>query len=135
MTYKTREEVQSFLDSEFPKSDIVIESLGNNKSVLRKIVNSEDFRPGKTISGPTLMALADAAIYMAIIGENISQHAVTTQLSINFLRKPNGNKDIIAKCELLKIGKSLVMGEVKMFSQGEADVIAHATATYSIPAR
>jgi uncharacterized protein (TIGR00369 family) len=58
--------------------------------------------------------------------------AVTTNLNINFLRKP-GRGDLIADAKLLKVGKRLVVGEVAIYSDGEGDPVAHVTSTYSIP--
>jgi uncharacterized protein (TIGR00369 family) len=94
----------------------------------------EDFlRPGGTISGPILMGLADLAMYaivLAAIGR--VELAVTTSLTINFLRKPPP-ADVVAKARLLKLGKRLAVGEVALYSAGDPEMIAHVTATYSIP--
>ena len=59
--------------------------------------------------------------------------AVTTNLNINFLRMPQANRDLIAECKMLKIGRALAIGEVYIYSEGLADPVAHATGTYSIP--
>jgi acyl-coenzyme A thioesterase PaaI-like protein len=81
-----------------------------------------------------MMALADCAIYIAILREiGLVGLAVTTSLNINFLRKPVANKDILGVCKLLKLGKSLAIGEVSIFSEGDDQVVAHSVGTYSIP--
>jgi uncharacterized protein (TIGR00369 family) len=90
-------------------------------------------RPGGTISGPTMMELADFAMYVAVFSAIGAQPlAVTTNLSINFLRKP-AQADLLADAKLLKVGKRLAVGEVTIFSAGQDQPVAHVTATYSIP--
>ena len=91
-------------------------------------------RPGGTISGPTMMALADLALYAAILGQiGPVALAVTTSLNVNFLRKP-GQAALIGQARLLKLGKRLAVGEVSLYSQGDPEMVCHATGTYSIPA-
>jgi uncharacterized protein (TIGR00369 family) len=90
-------------------------------------------RPGGTVAGPVLMGLADYAMYaivMSLIGP--IHGTVTTSLNINFLRRP-GPVDVIADGHILKLGKRLAVCEVTLFSQGEAEPVAHVTGTYSIP--
>ena len=90
-------------------------------------------RPGGTISGPTMMELADFAMYVAVFSAVGPQPlAVTTNLNINFLRKP-GKGDLIADARLMKVGKRLAVGEVEIYSDGVAEPVAHVTSTYSIP--
>ena len=94
----------------------------------------DELRPGGTVSGPVMMAVADFALYVAILGEiGLVPLAVTTNLSINFLRRPSPDSDVIGKCRLLKVGKSLVVGEVALYSEGDEDPAAHVVGTYSIP--
>ncbi|CAM5215862.1 Phenylacetic acid degradation protein OS=Bosea thiooxidans OX=53254 GN=ARD30_00970 PE=4 SV=1 [Bosea thiooxidans] len=96
--------------------------------------HEKHLRPGGTISGPTMMALADLALYAAILAQiGPVALAVTTNLSFNFLRKP-GQAALIGEAKLLKLGKRLAVGEVRLFSQGESEIVCHATGTYSIPA-
>jgi uncharacterized protein (TIGR00369 family) len=79
------------------------------------------------------MTLADMAMYMALLGMiGPVALAVTTNLNINFLRKPS-QRDVIGECRLLKLGKRLAVGEVAMYSLGDTELVAHATVTYSIP--
>ena len=97
-------------------------------------VRSEELRPGGTVSGPTMMTLADFALYVAILGEiGLVGLAVTTNLNINFLRKPSGGTDIRGECKLIKVGKALIVGEVWIYSIDNEEPVAHVTGTYSIP--
>ncbi|MGB9316933.1 MAG: PaaI family thioesterase, partial [Pseudolabrys sp.] len=93
----------------------------------------DSVRPGGTISGPTMMELADFAMYVAVFSvAGPVPMAVTTNLNINFLRKP-GRGDLVADAKLLKVGKRLVVGEVAIYSEGEPEPVAHVTSTYSMP--
>jgi uncharacterized protein (TIGR00369 family) len=90
-------------------------------------------RPGGTISGPAMFSLADVAMYAAVLASiGPVAHAVTTNLTINFLRKPD-QRDMIGEARLLKLGKRLAVGEIALCSEGETELAAHATATYSLP--
>jgi uncharacterized protein (TIGR00369 family) len=135
----TREEVEAFLDEVFPQRNeargaSVIEEVGPLFARVRRVHDARDLRPGGTISGPAMMGLADLALYVAILA-NIGPVAlaVTTNLSFNFLRKPQP-RDLIAECRLLKLGKRLAVGEVALRSDGDPEIVCHATGTYSIPA-
>jgi len=102
---------------------------------VRRAFNPRSLRPGGTISGPTMMALTDFAMFVAILASvGPVPLAVTTNLNINFLRKP-APRDLIAEAKLMKLGKRLAVGEVAIYSDGEEDMVAHATSTYSIPPR
>lgn len=130
----TREEIAEFMAVEFPHSKYVVTSVGEGKARVTLATGPRDLRPGGTISGPTLMGVADLALYVAVLGEiGIVPLAVTTSLSINFLRKPSSGTNIIGECKLLKLGKSLAVGEVWLYSEGKEDPVAHAVGTYSIP--
>ena len=114
---------------------IQIESVGAKSARARFKVAKKHLRPGDTVSGPTLMALADVAMYAALLGEiGLVPLAVTTNLNINFLRKP-AQKDVFGEAKLLKVGKRLAVGEVTLYSEGETAPVAHVTCTYSIPPR
>jgi acyl-coenzyme A thioesterase PaaI-like protein len=131
----TRREIIEFMTSDFPQSKSKIEEVGHRSATVRRKIDLDDLRPGGTISGPVLMEVADVALYVAILGEiGIVPLAVTTNLSINFLRRPLPDQDILGVCKLLKVGRSLVFGEVTIYSAGNQDVVAHAVGTYSIPA-
>ncbi|MCL6416646.1 PaaI family thioesterase [Aestuariirhabdus sp. Z084] len=130
----TKQELITFLETEFPQCRSTLEAVGPATATLRHAVTDADLRPGGTVSGPCMMALADVALYMAILGEiGIVPLAVTTNLTINFMRKPTAGRDLIAECKLMKRGRSLAVGEVSLFSEGEHDPVAHVVGTYSIP--
>jgi uncharacterized protein (TIGR00369 family) len=114
-------------------SGLKIEHVEYAVARVRKAFNSNSIRPGGTISGPTMMGLADFALYVAIFSAIGPQTlAVTTNLNINFLRKP-AQGDLIADARLMKVGKRLVIGEVTLYSDGDDEPVAHVTATYSVP--
>ena len=113
----------------------LIEEAWHGGCRVRRTFNPRSLRPGGTISGPTMMGLTDFSMYVAILASiGPVPLAVTTNLNINFLRKP-AQRDLIAEVKLIKLGKRLAVGEVEIFSDGEEDMVAHATATYSIPPR
>lgn len=127
-------EITAFLAAEFPQNMCSVEAVVSGGATVRKAIGMADLRPGGTVSGPVLMAVADVALYVAILGEiGIVPLTVTTQLSINFMRKPASDRDIIGVCKLLKLGKTLAVGEVSLYSEGLPDMVAHAVGTYAIP--
>lgn len=129
-------EITTFLAAEFPQNTCTVEAVGDGSATVRKAIGVADLRPGGTVSGPVLMAVADVALYVAILGSiGIVPLTVTTQLSINFMRKPAADRDIVGVCKLLKLGKTLAVGEVSLYSEGLPDVVAHAVGTYAIPRR
>ncbi len=129
-------EITTFLAAEFPQNTCTVEAVGDGSATVRKAIGVADLRPGGTVSGPVLMAVADVALYVAILGSiGIVPLTVTTQLSINFMRKPASDRDIVGVCKLLKLGKTLAVGEVSLYSEGLPDVVAHAVGTYAIPRR
>ncbi len=113
--------------------------LGFGTASFRLAVDAaKHLRPGGTVSGPTLFALADLTMWLLVAttrGAAASALAVTTGTSIDFLRRPAPGKALVARGEVLKNGKRLVVGRVQVFSEGEeADgAVAHATLTYSTP--
>jgi len=111
-------------------------ALAERTATVRHPVGEAELRPGGTVSGPVLMAVADVALYVAILAEiGLVPLTVTTQLSVNFMRKPVAGRDILGVCTLLKLGRSLAVGEVALYSQGKDEMVAHAVGTYSIPPR
>jgi uncharacterized protein (TIGR00369 family) len=127
-------EISAFLSAEFPQNKCVVLEVGNASAKVMHPVGRAELRPGGTVSGPVMMALADVALYVALLGEiGIVPLAVTTSLSFNFLRKPSPDKNILGVCKLLKVGRSLAIGEVSIYSEGSSDMVAHATGTYAIP--
>jgi uncharacterized protein (TIGR00369 family) len=126
--------MEAFFSEEFPQVSFVIESFDEGSVTIRRKVDAGDLRPGGTVSGPTMMGLADCAIYAAILREiGLVALAVTTSLNMNFLRKPVADKDILGVCKILKLGKTLATGEVTIYSEGDDRPIAHSVGTYSIP--
>jgi uncharacterized protein (TIGR00369 family) len=133
----TIDDLYRFLATEFPQVehlDLRIEELAFNRLRLRVPIADRHLRPGGTVSGPTMMTLADAGLYLLILARiGPVALAVTTSLTINFLRKPRPT-DLLAEARLLKLGRQLAVGEVTLHSAGnETDAVAHATLTYSIP--
>jgi acyl-coenzyme A thioesterase PaaI-like protein len=130
----THDELAHFMATEFPQSKCTLEALGAMTATVRHKIGQDELRPGGTVSGPVLMEVADVALYAAILGQiGIVPLTVTTSLNINFLRKPSADRDILGVCKLLKVGKSLAIGEVSLYSEGMTDPVAHAVGTYSIP--
>ena len=131
----TGEEVLEYIQEVFPQYRIPtqIEELREGFLRIRVPVSDRNLRPGGTISGPTLMAVADTGMYcltLAMIGRVAL--ALTTNLNIDFLRAPK-LADIIAETEMLKLGRRLAVGRVSIYSEGMAEPVAHASVTYSIP--
>jgi acyl-coenzyme A thioesterase PaaI-like protein len=132
----TREEVAAFIAAEFPQTKCLVREVGNGGATVSHAIGHGELRPGGTVSGPVLMSIADVALYVAILGEiGIVPMAVTTSLTINFLRKPSADNDILGVCKLIKVGRSLVVGEVNLYSEGSSDPVAHVVGTYAIPPR
>jgi acyl-coenzyme A thioesterase PaaI-like protein len=133
----TADELQQMLDGAFPgtKLPYTVESITTTTARLRQRIGMFDSRPGGTVSGPTLMALADCAAWMVIVGQiGPVALSVTTSLHIDFFRKPD-LVDIVAEATLLKLGKRLGVAEVALYSVGHDEMVAKAQVTYSIPPR
>jgi uncharacterized protein (TIGR00369 family) len=131
-------ELEVFLQKEFPQAvgtgDVSIESADGSTCLVRQQYSERMLRPGGTVSGPTLMFLADLAMYVVLLSAiGPVGLAVTTNLNINFLRKGQPGQDVLAAARLLKLGKRLAVGEVTLLSGSSPDPIAHVTSTYSIP--
>ncbi|MCC6622586.1 MAG: PaaI family thioesterase [Deltaproteobacteria bacterium] len=127
-----------FLEEHFPQAlefPVAITHLEEGALDLRLTVDAKNLRPGGTVSGPTLMTLADTAMYFLLLTHlGPLALAVTTSLHIDFLRRPEP-RDVIARAELLKLGRSLAVGRVTVRSEGDARPVAHASITYSLPPR
>ena len=129
----TAAELDAFLRTELPQmfnyDDLTIEHADGQTCQIRQRFRGSMLRPGGTISGPTLMALADFAMYAVLLSAiGPIGLAVTTNLSINFLRKGQPGQDVLAAARLLN-----AVGEVNLLSGTSPDPIAHAISTYSIP--
>ena len=110
-----------------------LEALDSGTATVRAPYSDEFLRPGGTISGPVMMGLADYALYAAVLScIGIVELAVTTNLNINFLHRPEPG-DLLAYARIIKLGKRLAVGEVEIFVEGKDELVAHVTATYSIP--
>ncbi|MGB0683331.1 MAG: PaaI family thioesterase [Magnetovibrionaceae bacterium] len=111
------------------------DSLGEGEARLRLPFHPSSLRPGGTVSGPTMMALADACMYAVVLSKiGIVKLAVTTNFSINFLHRPSP-ADLLAEGRILKLGKRLAVMDVFIHSEGHDEAVAHATGTYSLPPR
>ena len=135
----TRKELVERLRAEFPEisnamGNYEIEEVWYGGCRLRHPFSENSLRPGGTLSGTTMMSLADFTMYVAVLSAiGWVPLAVTTNLTINFLKKPAA-RDLIAEARLLKLGKRLAVGEIGIRSDGDDELVAHVTSTYSIPA-
>lgn len=128
--------LQSFLAEQFPQvaNTVQVTALSDEGLTVRLSVGDDHLRPGGTVSGPTMFMLADVAIYLAILARiGPVALAVTTNCSIDFMRKPAANADLICTARLLKLGRVLAVGDVMIHSEGQATPVARASLTYSIP--
>ncbi|NVO22876.1 PaaI family thioesterase [Donghicola mangrovi] len=129
-------ELEAFLARDFPQVGDMFSILevGAGTLKVRLNVREEHLRPGGTVSGPTMFALADVGIYLAVLAViGPVGLAVTTNCSIDFMRKPVAGVDLIAECRILKLGRVLAVGDVLIYSEGDARPVARASMTYSIP--
>lgn len=125
-----------FMEQEFPQTagDFVIEEVEEMGIRVRMPVAHRHLRPGGTVSGPSMFALADVSVYLAILAMiGPKALAVTTNCSIDFMRKPASGTDLVCICRLLKLGRVLAVGECLLFSEGHEAPVARASLTYSIP--
>ena len=128
--------LEAFLLAEFPQvaADFVIDAVADNSLTLRLIAADKHLRPGGTVSGPAMFGLADVAFYLAVLAMIGPQAlAVTTNCSIDFLRKPAAGRDLLAHARILKLGKRLAVGDVMLQSHGLEPLVARASLTYALP--
>ncbi|MCA8882496.1 MAG: PaaI family thioesterase [Rhodobacteraceae bacterium] len=129
--------LRRFLKDEFPQVEGMfrIESVAPMQARVVLPVRDEHLRPGGTVSGPSMFALADVGVYLAILAMvGPKALAVTTGCSIDFMRKPDAARDLVADVELLKLGRQLAVGDVRIWSQGCPErPVARASLTYSLP--
>ena len=136
MIVMTAAELQGFLAQEFAQvaEDFLVERADGAGVCLRLRVQDKHLRPGGTVSGPAIFALADVAMYLAILSRiGPVALAVTTNCSLDFMRKPVAGVDMLAEARVLKLGRSLAVGDVMLFSKGMVEPVARAGLTYSIP--
>jgi uncharacterized protein (TIGR00369 family) len=131
--------IEAVIDARFPQIHaggriLVIEEVGPRCTRVRMKQHDRNTRPGGTIAGSAMFTLADFGVYVAIIGAvgEFGIDAVTTNLNINFLAKPE-LRDMVASVRLIHVGRRLAVGEVQIYSEGAPDMVAHATATYALP--
>jgi len=132
----TREALARFLEEEFPQvaGDFAIDELDENRIRVRLMTQERHLRPGGTVSGPAMFALADVSLYLAILAMiGPEALAVTTNCNVDFMRKPAAGADLIAECRILKLGRVLAVGDVLLYSEGMDAPVARASLTYSIP--
>ena len=128
--------LMAFLGREFPQvcDDFAIDSLTARGLRVRLRVADRHLRPGGTVSGPSMFALADVSVYLAILARlGPVALAVTTNCSIDFMRKPASGVDLLCDTRLLKLGRSLAVGDALLFSDGSDQPVARAGLTYAIP--
>ncbi len=125
-----------FLDEAFPevRGEFKVEAVTEDGVIVRRMVGPQHLRPGGTVSGPSMFGLADVGVYLAVLSRiGPVALAVTTNCSIDFMRKPVADRDLIGTVKLLKLGKVLAVGDVLISSEDSDDVVARATLTYAIP--
>jgi uncharacterized protein (TIGR00369 family) len=130
--------LNAFLARDFAEvvDDYAVERADATGVDLRLRVAARHLRPGGTVSGPAIFALADVALYLAILSRiGPAALTVTTNANIDFMRKPAAGRDMIGTARVLKLGRVLAVGDVMIFSQGQAEPVARAGLTYSIPPR
>lgn len=137
MTLKmTVDEMQAFLLEHFPDitDNFIVEDLSDHQATVRMQIDKRNLRAGNTVNGPSMFAAADVAFYivlMAMIGPQAL--AVTTNCSIDFMRKPAAGQDLLAVATIHKLGRVLAVGDVMIYSEGSEKPVARAGVTYSIP--
>lgn len=139
MTLKLdKETIQTFLDRDFGPlgADFRMDRVDETGITLRLKVTPQHLRPGSVISGPSMFALADVAVYLAILSRiGMVPMTVTTNCSIDFMRMAAADRDLLAEARVLKLGRSLAVGDVLLYSEGLPDPVARAGLTYAIPTK
>jgi uncharacterized protein (TIGR00369 family) len=133
--------IEALIDDRFPQIHsggriFTIEEIGERNARVRMHHHEPMLRPGGTVSGSAMFGLADFSVYVAIIATlgEAGIDAVTTNLNINFLARPEA-RDMVASVSLIRLGRRLAVGEARLHSDGEGDMMAHAIATYALPMR
>ena len=129
-------ELTRFLEKVFPQvaHDFKLLKLAENYLEVVLLIKEKHLRPGGTVSGPSMFALADVSAYLNVLSMIGPQAlAVTTNCGIDFMRKPKANRNLICKSSILKLGRALAVTECQIFSEGELEPVARANLTYSLP--
>lgn len=134
----TAQQVETVIHQGLPaaaETGLKVEAAGDNRARVRYPFRPSMVRPGGTVSGPTMMGLADSAMYAAILARlGRIEMAVTQNLNINFLSKPEPC-DLIGEAEIIRLGRRSVVLEVRIYSDGKAQMVAHVTGTYALPSK
>ncbi|MDF1872638.1 PaaI family thioesterase [Vannielia sp.] len=128
--------LESFIKEQFPQvdGDFAVEVVTAEGCIVRLLTAERHLRPGGTVSGPSMFALVDVGMYLAILSRiGPKGLSVTTNCSIDFMRKPESGRDLICETRLLKLGRVLAVGDCLIRSEGSEEVVARASLTYSIP--
>ena len=128
--------LRAFLDEVFPQVADEFEILVLKEDYMEVALKVQDkhLRPGGTVSGPSMFGLADVAAYLNVLSMiGPKALAVTTNCSIDFMRKPLANRDLIAKSHIVKLGRSLAVTQCLIYSDGDSKPVARANLTYSLP--
>mgnify|MGYP006139140803 FL=1 len=128
--------LRAFLDEVFPQVADEFEILVLEEDYMEVVLKVQDkhLRPGGTVSGPSMFGLADVAAYLNVLSMiGPKALAVTTNCSIDFMRKPLANTDLIAKSHIVKLGRSLAVTQCLIYSDGDSKPVARANLTYSLP--
>ena len=128
--------LRAFLDEVFPQVADEFEILVLEQDYMEVALKVQDkhLRPGGTVSGPSMFGLADVAAYLNVLSMiGPKALAVTTNCSIDFMRKPLANTDLIAKSHIVKLGRSLAVTQCLIYSDGDSKPVARANLTYSLP--
>lgn len=131
-----KEALHGFLERDFAQVAGMFEiiDVAPMAITMRLKVGPEHLRPGGTVSGPTMFALADVAVYLAVMAMiGPKGLSVTTSCAMDFMRKPTADTDLICECRLLKLGRVLAVGDALIYSEGNPKPVARANMTYSIP--
>lgn len=114
-----------------PETHATVEEVSEQGLRMRLPLQKHHLRPGNTLSGPTLMGAADTAVYLALLSQLGPVNAATADLSIHFLKRPNA-ADLIAETRLLRLGRRQVVGEVALYTEGDQEMVAHATVAFAV---
>ena len=128
--------LQAFLNGDFGPlgGDFHVDRAEMDGLTLRLLASEKYLRPGNTVSGPAMFALADVAVYLAILSRiGMAPLTVTTNCSMDFMRKPQAGRDMLAHTRILKLGRTLAIGDALLFMEGGAEPVARASLTYAIP--
>ena len=128
-------EFESLIQQTIPLTRVLpfrVQELGWGSATIRLLFSDEQLRAGGTINGPTMMTLADTALYAAVLTRiGMQPLAVTSDLSIHFLRKPEA-RDLIGRATLLRVGRRIAVGTIEI-SSADGPLVAHATGAYALP--